>query len=240
MERSPCRHFYREGGFPSSTSYSLSTYVGNSLKTGLSWVSDDSCRLRPREWGWEGGCERKRGAEEGHSGSRAIPQAVCTLPDDPGRPHRLRFWLPTAQTAAGGSAAALWPLPGTTPLNQRRTGASRTEACGMLMEPALEKHPGVAQRDRIQNWPDFQKPNTNGRFSSNLMETNYPHTETISASLILKRLPSKPTTNSHQAALASKSEQMLETCRERREPSSAAPRNGNCGQPQWRTSRRLL
>ena len=62
------------------------------------------------------------------------------------------------------------------------------QACGVLMEPALEKHPGVAQRDRIQNWPDFQKPNTNGRFSSNLMETNYPHLETISASLILKEI----------------------------------------------------
>lgn len=58
LERSPVS-ISPGRGFPSSTSYSLSTYVGNSLKTGLFCVSAGSCRLRPRGWGWEGGCERK-------------------------------------------------------------------------------------------------------------------------------------------------------------------------------------
>lgn len=55
----PLSPFLLGGGSPSSASYSLSTYVGNSLKTGLFWVSDGSCRLRPRGRGWEGCCERK-------------------------------------------------------------------------------------------------------------------------------------------------------------------------------------
>ena len=148
--------------------------------------------------------------EEGHSGSAAIPQAVCTLLDDEVRlrnatkarvlgAHRAdRGWQKCCR-----AVAVSWNNTAKPGANTRFPPRGRPDADGT--RPREIPWGSSEREDSKQTY--FQKPNTNGKFSSRLMETNYLHLETISASLILKRLPSKPTTNYHQAALTSKSEQ---------------------------------
>jgi len=132
---------------------------------GLRWLLPS----QTRGCGWEGGFERKGARKKGTQALRRFLRRSArslTTTSGSGTPRRLGFWAPTAQTAAGRSAASLWPFPGTTPPSQGRTRASPTEACRMLTEPALEKYPGVAQRERIQNRPTFK---------NQIQTVNFPH-----------------------------------------------------------------